>query len=74
VVGLAILTGGWVFGPAGWPERVLAGVGALLLLYLATPTVLTGAALLAVAVAVHLILRRRRPVGAVPTMEGTVRS
>ena len=32
-------------GPAGWPERALCAVAALLLLYLATPTVLAGAAL-----------------------------
>ena len=58
VVALAVATGGWITGPAGWPERVLAGLAALLLLYLDTPTVLTGTALLAVAVGVHLLLRR----------------
>ncbi len=75
VVALAVVTGGWILGPAGWPERALCAVAALLLLYLATPTVLAGAALFAVAVALHLVLRRRRVAGADPTpVEGTVRS
>jgi len=75
VAALAVVTGAWVFGPAGWPERILCAVAALLLLYLATPSVLAGAALLATAVAVHLVLRRRRVAGPIPTpTEGTVRS
>jgi TRAP transporter 4TM/12TM fusion protein len=63
VVALAIVTGGWITGPAGWPERVLAGLAALLLLYLDTPTVLAGTGLLAAAVALHLL--RRPPKGMV---------
>jgi TRAP-type uncharacterized transport system fused permease subunit len=77
VAALAVVTGGWMFWPAGWPERALSAVAAVLLLYLATPTVLAGTALFAAAVALHLLLRRRRPAGAVPTTpstEGTVRS
>ncbi len=74
VAALAIVTGGWIFGPAGWPERALCAVAAVLLLYLATPTVLAGAALVAAAVALHLVLRRRRTAGDVPMTEGTVGS
>jgi len=74
VAALAVVTGGWMFGPAGWPERVLCAVAALLLLYLATPTVLIGSALVAVAVVVHLLTRHRRHADAAPTLEGTVRS
>jgi len=74
VAALAVVTGGWILGPAGWPERTLCAVAAVLLLYLATPTVLAGAALAAVAVVVHLALRGRRSAVPVPTTEGTVRS
>jgi TRAP-type uncharacterized transport system fused permease subunit len=74
VAALAVVTGAWIFGPAGWPERVLCGAAAVLLLYLATPTVLAGVAFVAAAVVVHLVLRRRRSAGTVPTTEGTVRS
>jgi TRAP transporter 4TM/12TM fusion protein len=60
VVALAIVTGGWITGPAGWPERALAALAALLLLYLDTPTVLAGTALLAAAVGLHLVRRPAR--------------
>jgi TRAP transporter 4TM/12TM fusion protein len=59
VAALAVAVCGWLAGPAGWPERVLAGVAALLLLYLDTPTLVLGALLLAVAAGLHLLLRRR---------------
>ncbi len=71
VVALAGFTGGWLLGPAGWPERVICLLAAVLLLYLDTPTVLAGAALLALAVAVHLFLRRGRA-AVTATPEGTV--
>jgi TRAP transporter 4TM/12TM fusion protein len=58
VVALAVLTGGWLLGPARWPERALAGIAAVLLLYLATPMVLLGTGLFAVAVGVHLLSRK----------------
>ena len=61
VAGLAVVTGRWLVGPARVPERVLAGAGAVLLLYLETPTVLLGLGLLALAVVVHLLGRRVRP-------------
>jgi TRAP transporter 4TM/12TM fusion protein len=66
VAALAVVTGGWITGPARWPERALAAVAALLLLYLDTPTVLAGIAVLALAVGVHLVRRRRTPL-----VEGT---
>lgn len=59
VAALAVVTGGWLVRRAGWPERVLCAPAAALLLYLSPPTVVAGLALLAVAVAVHLVLRRR---------------
>lgn len=72
VAALAVVTGRWMFGPAGPVERVLCLVAAVLLLYLAPAPVLAGLAILAVAVAVHLLLRRRRgDAGAFPPVERT---
>jgi TRAP transporter 4TM/12TM fusion protein len=61
VAALAVVTGKWLIGPAALPERVLAGVAAVLLLYLEPTTVLIGLAALGLAVVVHLLGRRRRP-------------
>jgi TRAP-type uncharacterized transport system fused permease subunit len=61
VAALAMVTGQWLFGPAGRPERVLAAVAALLLLYLEPTTVFLGLGALVLAVAVHLLGRRFRP-------------
>jgi len=60
VAALAVVTGKWLLGPAGRPERVLFLAGALMLLYLEPATVLSGLGLLAIAFATHLVLRRRR--------------
>ena len=60
VAALALATGAWLAGPAGWPERVLAGLAAVLLLYLEPAAIGAGLALAAAAVAVHLLTRRRR--------------
>jgi len=61
VAALAVVTGKWLIGPARPPERLLALVAALLLLYLETTTVLIGLGALALAVLVHLLGRRRHP-------------
>nr|WP_228771618.1 TRAP transporter fused permease subunit [Actinokineospora iranica] len=59
VAALAVVTGGWLFGPARWPERALCVPAALLLLYLQPLSVGLGIGLLALAVAVNLITRRK---------------
>jgi TRAP transporter 4TM/12TM fusion protein len=59
VAALAVVTGGWLIRSAGWPERVLCVPAAALLLYLNPATIVAGVGLLAAAVAVHLVLRRR---------------
>ncbi|SFR18326.1 TRAP transporter, 4TM/12TM fusion protein [Lentzea waywayandensis] len=59
VAALAVLTGGWLFGPARWPERLLCVPAALFLLYLQPLTIAIGAGFLVVAVAVHLVSRGR---------------
>jgi TRAP-type uncharacterized transport system fused permease subunit len=58
VAALAVATGGWLIGRAGWPERVLCLLAALLLLYLEPAVTACGAALLAVAVVIHLLTHR----------------
>lgn len=63
VAALAVVTGGWMFRSAGWPERLLCIPAAALLLYLSPPTIAAGAGLLVVAAVVHLITARRRPAG-----------
>jgi TRAP-type uncharacterized transport system fused permease subunit len=60
VAALAAATGRWIVGPAGVPERVLAAVAALALLYLEPVTIAIGLAALAAAVAIHLLARRTR--------------
>jgi TRAP-type uncharacterized transport system fused permease subunit len=42
VMALAAATGRWIVGPAGVPERVLAAVAALALLYLEPLTIASG--------------------------------
>jgi hypothetical protein len=54
-----------MFGPSGVLERVLCVPAALLLLYLEPVTVTVGLALLAAAVVVHLVHRRRSSAHAV---------
>jgi TRAP transporter 4TM/12TM fusion protein len=61
VGGLAVATGAWLLGPAGWPERIMFGLGGLALL-MTTPIFMAGGvALMAVGLALHLATRRRRP-------------
>ncbi|MEV0231464.1 TRAP transporter fused permease subunit [Nonomuraea sp. NPDC050786] len=56
VAALALATGGLT----GWPERVLAAVAAVLLLFLEPVPIIAGLAVLAVAAAVHLVRRKRK--------------
>jgi TRAP transporter 4TM/12TM fusion protein len=63
VAALAVVTGGWMFGRAHWPERALCSLAAVLLLFLQPVTVITGGALVAVAAGIHLAQRRLRPSG-----------
>ncbi len=58
VAALAVVTTGWMFGPTSMFERVLCVPAALLLLYLEPIAMIAGAALLALAVVVHLIRRK----------------
>jgi TRAP transporter 4TM/12TM fusion protein len=66
VCALSVLTGGWIRGPVGWPERLLAGMAAVLLLYLEPSSVLVGVALFTLAVVVHLARSRATTVEALP--------
>ncbi|WP_204358521.1 TRAP transporter fused permease subunit [Streptosporangium sp. 'caverna'] len=58
VAALAVTTGGWMVRRAGWPERVLSAGAAIALLHLEPTAVAIGLALLAVALLIHLVLRR----------------
>lgn len=59
VAALAVVTSGWMLGPARRVERLLCLPAALLLLYLQPITVGIGIALFAAAVVVHLTTRKR---------------
>jgi TRAP transporter 4TM/12TM fusion protein len=63
VAALAVTTGGWLAGPAKWPERLLCGAGALLLLYLEPLWVAAGLALVGAGLAVGLLSRGPRARG-----------
>jgi hypothetical protein len=57
-----VVTGGWLFGPARWPERSLCAAAAALLLYLQPLSIGIGAGLFAVAIVLHLFTRSRETV------------
>jgi TRAP-type uncharacterized transport system fused permease subunit len=59
VCGLAVATTGWMFGPTRLPERLLALAAALLLLYLEPVSMVIGGVVLAAAVALHLLTRKK---------------
>ena len=59
VAALAVVTTGWMFGPTGLLERVLCVPAALFLLYLEPMSMAIGAVLLALAVGIHLVRRKR---------------
>ena len=62
VAAFAVATGAWMLGPARWPERLLCGAAGLVLLYLEPLWVGVGLGILAAAVVIHLVLRRRTSV------------
>jgi hypothetical protein len=70
VAALAVTTGAWLAGPAGWPERVLCGLGALVLLYLEPAAVGVGLVVVTAAVVVHLLARPRRAAAAAESAPG----
>lgn len=59
VAALAGATGGWIRYSASWPERIVLAVGAIFCLYLETPSIAIGLALIIITVVVHLIRTRR---------------
>jgi TRAP transporter 4TM/12TM fusion protein len=66
VAALAVVTGGWLRGPAGWPERVLFAGGALALLVMEALYIGIGLVCVAAGLAVHLLTRHRRRAAAAP--------
>ena len=60
VAALAVATGAWLRGPAGWPERVLFGAGALVLLVMEPLFIVSGVVLVGLGFLVHEMLGRRR--------------
>ena len=66
VAALAVVSTGWMFGPTGITERLLCIPAALLLLYLEPISIGAGFSLLAVALVVHLLRRRRSQPATVP--------
>jgi TRAP transporter 4TM/12TM fusion protein len=64
VAALAVATGGWLLGPANWPERALCVPAALLLLYLQPLSIAIGVGFAVVAVVVHVVGRRASREGA----------
>jgi TRAP transporter 4TM/12TM fusion protein len=59
VAALAVVTTGWLAGPARWPERVLCVPAALLLLYLQPLSIAIGLGFAVAAVVVHLLFRHK---------------
>jgi TRAP-type uncharacterized transport system fused permease subunit len=66
VAALAVVTGGWLFGAAGWPVRAAFAVAAVLLLYLEPVWAAAGVAAAALGFALHLLTRRRTAASPVP--------
>jgi TRAP-type uncharacterized transport system fused permease subunit len=69
VAALAVVTTGWMFGPTGPVERWLCVPAAVLLLYLEPVSMAIGFVLLAVAVLLHLVRRKRNRHEEVPASE-----
>ena len=60
VAALAVVTGAWLLGPAGWPERALFAVAAVALLVMAPVPIGIGALAIVAGFLVHLARRRAR--------------
>jgi TRAP-type uncharacterized transport system fused permease subunit len=60
VAAFAVVTGAWLLGPAGWPERALFAVAAVTLLVMAPVPIGIGALAIIAGFLVHLARRRRR--------------
>ena len=60
VAALAVVTGAWLVGPAGWPERALFAVAAVALLVMAPLSLGIGVLAAVAGVGVHLVARRRK--------------
>jgi len=60
IAALAVFTGAWVLGPAGWIERILFGLGGLALMVTAPLFIGAGAVLIVLGFGLHLVLRRGR--------------
>ncbi len=59
VAGLAVATGAWLLGPAGWVERALFGLGGLAMMVTAPLFIGAGMALMVAGLTIHLLARRR---------------
>jgi TRAP transporter 4TM/12TM fusion protein len=69
VSALAVATGGWLLGPAGWAERILFAVGAIALLVMEPMFMGIGAAAILSGALVHIAGRRRDARREPPTTE-----
>lgn len=66
---LAVVTGAWLSGPAGWPERVLFAVAAVALLVMAPLSLGIGVVAALAGIGVHLIRLRRKADSNQPEVE-----
>ncbi|WP_158884263.1 TRAP transporter permease [Amycolatopsis anabasis] len=60
---LAVVTGGWLFGPVRWPARALFIPAALCLLYLEPVPIAVGIGCCLAGLVLHAVFRTREPVG-----------
>jgi TRAP-type uncharacterized transport system fused permease subunit len=60
VAALAVVTGAWLAGPVGWPERALFAVAAIALLVMAPLSLGIGVLAALAGIGVHLVRLRRK--------------
>jgi TRAP-type uncharacterized transport system fused permease subunit len=70
VLGLAVAMSGYFLKPAIWIERLLMGLGGLLLMYANTRSDLAGLALLVVGAVIHILRTRKGDTTAQPDILG----